>query len=225
MYVLISKIQSIGRGVKLKVKVISLLAVLTIALVAFSAFTACAQYETQVTKEVTISSDGKAETTGAGGAKIEVYGNSGAAVTVSTTLAAEDPQPQATRETGTRLSKFFIIEFTVSEADFQYAILTIPFTDEDLANMAAPYVLLKYDQATNTYKEMTDAVVDLASHTITVVLNSPTDPLFALAGTDTATPAPTQEPTPMSTYALIVGAVAAILVVIAIIGLYQRKKK
>jgi hypothetical protein len=29
----------------------------------------------------------------------------------------------------------------------------------------------------------------------------------------------------MSTYALIVGVVAAILVVIAIIGLYQRKKK
>jgi hypothetical protein len=29
----------------------------------------------------------------------------------------------------------------------------------------------------------------------------------------------------MSTYALIVGAVAAILVVIAIIGIYQRKKK
>jgi hypothetical protein len=208
----------------MKVRVISLLAVLAIAIVAFGTFTACAQYNTPVIQEATIV-DGKAEVTGAADAKVEVYGTSGAEVTVSTTLYTDDPQPAATRDDGTRLAKFFVIEFDMNEDDFEYAILTIPFTEADVANMAAPYVLLKYDPDTNTYKELPEAMVDFETYTITVVLQSTTDPLFALAGTDTATPAPTEEPTPMSTYALIVGAVAAILVVIAIIGLYQRKKK
>lgn len=215
----------------MKQRLIGLFALLAIAVLAFG--TAAAQYETQKTADFTISADGTAhvtETSTAGNVDITIYGTSGATGSVSTVSYTGNPQPSASQPDNVKLGHYVVVTFNdITEDEFINATIVITFTDADVAGMAQPYVLYKYNPDTNTYVGI-DAVVDYSAHTITAVLTSTTDPLFAIGGTaivSTPTAAPTAQPETsisLSVWAWIFVAIEAITGFILIIGVFQAQR-
>lgn len=191
----------------LKTRLVALLAVLTIAVLSFGIYAATAQYQTQQTANVTVSSNGTAHVSSSstvGNVAIDIVGAPGTTGSVSTATYAGNPQPGATQPANTTMSHYVVVTFNIPANKFTNATITITFTDADVAGMAKPYVLYKYDPVANKYNAIT-ATVDYTAHTITAVVTSTTDPLFAVGGliasnpTPSPTPKPTATPTPTVT--------------------------
>jgi len=219
------------KGVRgMRNRLIGLFAILAVIALFFGSLTALAQYQTQQTANFTISSDGTVhidQDSTVGNVEIDIVGVAGATGSVSTVFYSANPQPDASKPDNVALSHFVVVTFNIDADDFINATLTIHYSDADVAGITQPYVLYKYNPDTNTYVAL-DAVVDTAAKTITAVLTSTTDPLFAIGGTAvsptaTATPEPEFE-IPLSTWAWIFIVIEIITGVILIVGVYLRTR-
>jgi hypothetical protein len=172
-----------------KYSLAGLVTVLTIVLLSLSLSVAFAQYETQQTADVNLSSTGVThidQTVTAGGVSIDIAGTPGATGSVSTATYAANPQPGASAPNDVTLTHFVVVTFNMAASDFEGANITISYSDADIAGLTAPFVLYKYIPETNSYVQL-NAIVNTAAKTMTVSVSSTTDPLFAIGGATAAT--------------------------------------
>jgi len=186
-----------------KIIVIALLALLL-----FSISVACvaAQYQTEQTTNVTISSNGTFTASESNvGVSYDIQGTPGATGTVTVDVYSGNPQATASVPSGDSLTHFIVINFNMKATDFTLATVTISYTSADVQNLQSPYAVFKYVAASNSYVKLL-STVDANAKTITVTLNSINDPLLAVGGGTKST-----------TSAGISGALWAVIIVIAII--------
>ncbi len=102
--------------------------------------------------------------------------------------------------------------------NFTQATVTIHYSPSDVQGLTPPYAIYKYIPENNSYVELFTSN-DLTSQTITVTLNSPNDPLFAIGNSFTGytSPTPTQTTTSTGGTPLFIYLVA-IVIAFAIIG-------
>jgi hypothetical protein len=164
-----------------KLLVIILLSILVISSV--SSFVAAqASYTTQKTTPVTISSHGTFSANEPDiGISYQIQGNPGATGSVTAQIYNGNPQPTASIPDGVSLTHFVVITFNMYSGDFNSAQIHITYTDEEVANLQAPFAVYKYVASSNSYVLM-PSTVDTASKTITVTVSSIDDPLFAIGG-------------------------------------------
>ena len=181
---------------KKKFALIGIATVLTVVFLSISPFMVLAQYQTQQTSDVKIASSGKAsinQNSNLGRISIDIVGKPGATGSVSTATYNGNPQPDASVPNNVVLGHFLAVTFNIAPSDFKNATLKISYTDSDVAGMTQPYIIYKYDPTNNKFIPL-NGQINTSSKTITVILTSTTDPLFALGGTAKATPAPTEKP-------------------------------
>ncbi len=215
----------------MKYRLLGLVAILTIVVLSVGSLTASAQYETQQTADVTFGSDGTAhvdQSSTVGDVSIDLVGTPGATGSVSTVVYSGNPQPGASIPDDVKLSHFVVVTFNIDASDFVNATITIHYSDADIAGITQPYILYKYDPATNTFIAL-DAVVDTTAKTITAVLTSTTDPLFAIGGTAVSPTAnPTQEPATISLSVWLQVVIVVELITLAtviIVGVFKPRSK
>ncbi len=203
---------------KSKLGVISIIAVLMLSL---SASLATAQYTTQKTSNIALSSDGTCTICEADlGITYVVQGTAGATGTVTAAVYNGNPQPTAEVPNGIALTHFVVVTFDMAATDFSQATITLTYTDSDVANLKAPYSVFKYVPETQSYVEL-PSTVDTAAKTITVTLTSVNDPLLAIGGSSSAS---TSEPITMWTWIAVTGAVVIAIMIVAFgITRYRRK--
>jgi hypothetical protein len=102
--------------------------------------------------------------------------------------------------------------------NFTQATVTIHYSPSDVQGLTSPYGIYKYIPENNSYVELF-ASNDLASQTITVTLNSPNDPLFAIGNSlaGYTSPSPSQTATSTGGTPLFIY-VAVIVIAVVIIG-------
>jgi hypothetical protein len=170
-----------------------------------------AQYETQKTADVAIASDGTCTICDPDlGLKYVISGNPGATGAVTTAVYNGNPQPSADIPSGVSLGHYVVVTFDMSASDFSQATVTISYTDNDVANLQAPYSVFKYIPDTNSYVSL-PTTVDTAAKTMTVTLTSVADPLLAVGGSSNADSA-----APISMWAWIAVTVAVVFAVMII---------
>jgi len=142
----------------------------------------------------------------------------GATGTVTAIIHSANPQPSASSPQGVELNKFIVVTFDMQQNDFDLAKLIFTYTDEDVENLQAPYVIYKYISQGNSYIEM-PTVVDTQSKTLTVVLTSVDDPLLAVGGL-------ALDQTTDVNFWLIIAIIAVIIIgaIIAIIFVYRSRR-
>jgi hypothetical protein len=157
-------------------------AVVFLSLSLFVVFT-YAQYVTEQTTDVTISSTGEThvDQTSTVGVSIDIAGTPGAKGTVSIATYLDNPQPDAAAPSNVTLTHFVVVTFNMAASDFQGANITIHYTDADVQGISAPYSLYKYIPESNSYI-LLPVVVDTVAKTLTATVTSTTDPLFAIGG-------------------------------------------
>ncbi len=164
---------------KSKLGVITLIFVL---LLSYTVALAAAQYTTEKTTPITISSDG---TFVAGEPAVdisyEIQGTPGATGSVTASVYTSNPQPTATIPEGTSLAHFVVITFDMDANEFTSAKIVISYSDSDVAGISTPYTIYKYIADTNSFMAL-PSTVDTNAKTITVTVTSITDPLFAIGG-------------------------------------------
>jgi hypothetical protein len=159
---------------------------------------ASAQYVTQQTKTVEISTTGVATVdlvspeTNTTIASVSIAGAAGSNITVTTAVYQANPIPDANVTSGVTLGHFVVISFDVHGNDFSQANVTVPYTDSDVQGVTPPYSIYKYIPESNTFVAL-PTVNDATAKTLTVTLNSSTDPLFAIGN---AVPVVTPNPSP-----------------------------
>ena len=149
------------------------------------------------------------------GVTYNIAGTSGATGTVTTSLHTGNPYATAQTTDSVTLTKFITVEFDFPSEDFTQATLTFSFSDANLAGLQEPYAIYKYDQASDTYIQL-DGVVDMTAKTITVTLNSTTDPTFAIGGQKTVTNA-------ANDYTMWIAIAAAVIIIIIAAVIVVRK--
>lgn len=165
---------------KSKLLVISVVAVL---LLSFSLSLVSAQYVTEQTTNVAISSEGKFTAAEPNvGVSYVIQGTPGATGTVTAAVYTGDPQPTASVPSGVSLAHFVVITFNMNAADFSQATIVINYAASDVQNLKSPYSVYKYDANSNSYFELA-STIDTNAKTITVTLTSLNDPLLAIGGT------------------------------------------
>jgi uncharacterized integral membrane protein len=144
-----------------------------------------AVYTTEQTTAVTISSDGTFNAIVPDlGVSYSILGTPGATGTVTADVYAGNPQPTASVPAGTSLTHFVAITFNMNASDFLQATFSINYTASDVQNIQSTYALYKYMPDTNSYVALNSTVVDTNTKTITVTVNSITDPfVLAIGGT------------------------------------------
>jgi hypothetical protein len=143
-----------------------------------------AQYQTAVTTAIDIDDSGLCTATEPDlGVTYNIYGTPGATGTVTTSIHNGNPYATAQTPVDITLTKFITVAFDFPLEDFTQAILTFSFSDENLAGLQEPYAIYKYDGISDSYIEL-DSIVDMNAKTITVILNSTTDPTFCYRRTN-----------------------------------------
>jgi hypothetical protein len=194
---------------KSKLGVISIIAILMLSM---SASLAAAQYTTQKTSNIVLSSDGTCTIDEADlGITYVIHGTAAATGTVSTALYNGNPQPTAEVPSGITLNHFVVVTFDMASNDFSQATITLSYTDSDVANLNEPYSVFKYVPETQSYVEL-PSTVDTAAKTITVTLTSVNDPLLAIGGTSIES---TSEPLPLWTWIAVTVSVIVVIVIVA----------
>lgn len=193
----------------LKLRVIAVVAVLLLSL---CVALAGAQYATERTTSVTISSDG-IFTAGESsvGVSYQILGRPGASGSVTASVYSGNPQSNAAVPDGISLTHFVAITFNMSASDFSQATIKINYTDSDVQNIESPYAVYKYMSSTNSYVQLS-STVDAAAKTITVTLFSVNDPLLAIGGTAVASNA-----LPAVTWVIVIISVIAIVLVAVLV--------
>ena len=188
---------------KSKLLVIS---VVTVLLLSLSLSLAGAQYTTSQSTDVTIDSGGTfTGSSPTAGVSYVIQGTPGATGTVTVDSYSGNPQPTASIPSGDTLKDFIAITFNVNATDFSSATVTINYTSSDVQNLQSPYAVFKYVASSNSYVKLL-STVDTNAKTISVSLNSITDPVLAIGGAKTA-----------SAGGGVSGALWAVLIVIVIV--------
>jgi hypothetical protein len=200
----------------------SKLAILTLILVLLLPYTvalAAAQYTTEKTTDIVISSDGTFSAIEPDvGTSYVIHGTPGATGSVTASVYTSNPQPTATIPEGVSLAHFVVITFDMNAQDFGSATIVIKYSDSDVNGMSTPYSIYKYNADTNSYTVLS-STVDTAAKTITITVTSISDPLFAIGGT-TAAKGPE-----FSTTSWIVLAVAIIVIVVLVVFAFTRLRE
>jgi hypothetical protein len=193
---------------------LEVIAIVTLLLLSLSVSLVAAQYTTQKTTAVTVSSDGTFTASEPDvGVSYAITGTPGASGTVTADVYSGNPQATASIPNGTSLTKFIVITFNMIAADFSQATINITYTDSDVQNIQSPYAIYKYMSNTNSYVAL-PSTVDTAAKVITVTLTSIDDPLFAIGGA-TSTSGGLQA----VTWAIvIVSVIAIVLVAVLVVG-------
>ena len=162
------------------------IAVITVLLLSLSVSVVAAQYSTEETTPVVISSNGNSVIITDGlGVVYDFQGVGGASGSVTTAHYNGNPQVTADIPSGHTLTHFIVVTFNMNAADFGHAHITIPYTDADVQGIELPFTIFKYIPDTNSYVELV-STTDTIAKTITVTVNSIADPLFAVSGHTTA---------------------------------------
>jgi flagellar basal body-associated protein FliL len=171
---------------KSKLAVLALICVFLFSLSVVSVGALVSTYTTEKTTNVTISSAGTfAATEPSVGASYKIVGTPGATGTVTATVYEGNPQPTANVPSGVSLTYFIAISININAHDFIQATITLNYTDSTVQNIKAPYMVYKFNSASNKYVGLT-STANTREKTITVTLNSLTDPLLAIGGAKTA---------------------------------------
>jgi hypothetical protein len=109
----------------------------------------------------------------------------------------------------------------MNAADFSQATITISYSSSDVQNIQSPYLIYKYTPDTNSYVKL-DSTVDTASKTITITLTSIDDPLLAIGGASNMHSEPEIS---ASSWAILVGSVIAIVLLVAFAVFYFRRTR
>ncbi|MGD0449874.1 MAG: hypothetical protein ABSA79_02320 [Candidatus Bathyarchaeia archaeon] len=198
------------------------LAIIIVLLLLLSVSLVAAQYTTEKTTDVSIGSDGKFTATDSdSGVSYSIQGTPGAVGTVTADVYDGNPQPTATIPSGISLSRFVAITFNMNAADFSQATITISYSSSDVQNIQSPYLIYKYTPDTNSYVKL-DSTVDTASKTITITLTSIDDPLLAIGGASNMHSEPEIS---ASSWAILVGSVIAIVLLVAFAVFYFRRTR
>jgi hypothetical protein len=202
---------------KSKLLVISVVAVLLLSL---SLSLVAAQYVTEKTTNVTISSDGTFTASESNvGVSYEILGTPGATGTVTAQVYNGNPQSTAFVPSGVSLTVFLVVSFNMDAADFAQATITISYTAFDVQNLKAPYAIFKYMPNTNSFVEL-PSTVDTNANTIMVTLTSLNDPLLAIGGSANTSPG-----TPAAEWAIIIVSAIIIVLLVVIIVRYMRRRR
>ena len=128
------------------------------------------------------------------GISIDINGNPGTNVTVTINVYNSNPQPSATLPEGVTLTHYITVAFNMDPNNFTQATVTIHYSPSDVQGLTSPYGIYKYIPENNSYVELFTSN-DLTSQTITVTLNSPNDPLFAIGNSFTGytSPSPSRQ--------------------------------
>ena len=205
---------------KSKLLVIILLSILVIS--TGSSFVAAqGSYTTQRTTPVTILPDGTFSASEPDiGLSYLIQGNPGATGSVTAQIYNGNPQPTASIPDGVSLTHFVVITFNMYSGDFNSAQIQITYTDEEVANLQAPFALYKYVASSDSYVVMPNTIVDTAAKTVTVTVGSIDDPLFAI-GSNTSSG---NIGGFSSTAWIALGASVAIIVLLAVVGVWYFKR-
>jgi len=118
------------------------------------------------------------------------------------------------------LTHFVVITFNMYSGDFNSAQIHITYTDEEVANLQAPFAVYKYVASSNSYVLM-PSTVDTAAKIVTVTVGSIDDPLFAI-GSNTSS----NNVGGFSTASWVaLGASVAIIVLLVVVGVWYLKKQ
>jgi hypothetical protein len=192
--------------------------ILTVLLLSLSVSLVAAQYTTQKTTDVTISSDGTFSATDSEvGVSYLIQGTSGATGTVTATVYNGNPQPTATVPDGISLTRFVVITFNMNANEFTQATITMNYADSDVQNIQSPYTIFKYVPSTDSYVELPSSF-DSVAKTITITVTSLDDPLFAIGGAATTTAG-----IPASTWIILAVSIVAIVLLTGFIVSRQRR--
>jgi len=192
---------------------LGVLAIITVLLLSFTIAIVEAQYQTEKTTNITISSDGSFNASEPDvGVSYQIQGNAGATGTVTADIYNGNPQPTATIPSGDSLTHFVFITFNMNASDFKFATIVINYSDAEVRGISAPYSIFKYNADTNSYTALT-SIVNSTAKTITVTVYNLSDPLFAIGGA-TATISPGSASTPW-----VLVAVSGIIIVLAAVFL------
>ena len=162
-----------------------LIGIAIIAVLLFSlsvSLVAAAEYTTEKTTDVTVGSDGTFTATEPDvGVSYQITGTAGATGTVTADVYNGNPQPTADIPSGVSLTGFIVLTFDMNPLEFTQATITISYTALEVQNINAPYAIYKYVASSDSYVAL-PSTVDTDAKTITVTLNSVTDPLLAIGG-------------------------------------------
>jgi hypothetical protein len=191
---------------------------------------ASAQYMTSDSTTVTVPSSGLVtiDQTNTTSVSASIAGAAGASITFNSAVYTENPQPAASIPLGAGLTHFVVISFDVNPEDFTQANITIHYTDSDIEGLTPPIVIFKYIPESNEFVEF-PSVHDAEAKTLTITLNDPNDPLFAIGGAVAVTPtssiSPTASPDATPTHGpqefdVAWIAVAVVVVIIVVLALF-----
>lgn len=200
-----------------KLRIVSI-ALLVLMIFSFSSILISAQYVTQKTTNIVISSSGKFSASESEvGVSYTIYGTPGSNGTVTASVYNGNPQPTAVVPNAVGLTYFLALSFNVNPNNFQNATITISYTSSDVQNINAPYSIYKYTLDGNQYVAL-PSTVDTNSKTITFTIFNTSDPLFAFGGGTNSSSS-----IPSYTWAIIiVFAVAILLLAIYIVRLIRK---
>jgi hypothetical protein len=184
-------------------------------LLSYSVAVAAAQYTTEKTTDIAISSSGTFVAVEPDvGISYQIQGTPGATGSVTAGIYSSNPQPTATVPDGVSLTHFVVITFDMNSGDFGSATIVISYSDSDVHGISTPYSIYKYNAETDSYTAL-PSTVDTSAKTITVTVISIADPLFAIGGAATNT-----EGFSATSWAIL--AVAIIVIVILVVFAFTR---
>jgi hypothetical protein len=185
-------------------------------LLSYSVAVAAAQYTTEKTTDIAISSSGSFVAVEPDvGISYQIQGTPGATGSVTAGIYNSNPQPTATIPDGVSLSHFVVVTFDMNANDFGSATIVLSYSDSDVHAISAPYTVYKYDADTNSYSAL-PSTVDTNAKTITVTVISIDDPLFAIGGTTAA------EGPEFSATSWAILAVAIVVIVVLVVFAFTR---
>ena len=166
------------------------------------------------------------QTNGTGFA-IDIAADPGTNVTVTVNVYAENPQPNAVLSAGVTLTHYSVVSFNIDPDHFSRANVTIQYTPADVEGLTAPYAIYKYIPENNSYVELLTAT-DLTSQTLTVTLDNPNDPLFAIGNAYSSIASSSPTPAPLEgipPYIMVIGLVIAFAIIASAIAILRAKKR
>ena len=194
---------------------LGILTLITVLLLSYTVAVVAAQYTTEKTTNVAISSDGAFYASESDvGISYQIQGTPMATGSVVATLYNGNPQPNANCPNGICLNHFLAVEFNMSANEFSSAKITISYTDSDVTGLSQPFAIYKYIADTNSYVAL-PSTVDTTAKTITISVASIADPIFAVGGATTSSGG-----IPTSTWAII--AVSVIIIVVLAVFAFTR---
>jgi hypothetical protein len=187
-------------------------------LLSYSVAVTAAQYTTEKTTDIAISSSGSFVAVEPDiGISYQIQGTPGATGSVTAGIYTSNPQPTATIPDGVSLGRFVVITFDMNANDFSTATIVLSYSDSDVHGISSPYSVYKYDADTNSYSAL-PSTLDTNAKTITVTVISIDDPLFAIGGF-------TSEDAGFSTTSWIILAVAIIVIVVLFVFVFTRLRE